>query len=105
MQRWARSPYASLVILMTTWLSGVACWTAGYAAAPLPMSVSLGFPAHPIGRTADISVSVNADGQTDLAVWRPAEGNWYVLHSSTGMATITLWGQPGDIPVPGAFIR
>jgi hypothetical protein len=53
---------------MTMGLSVVACWTAGYAAQP------------------------------DLAVWRPAEGKWYVLNSSTGTATVTPWGLPGDIP-------
>jgi hypothetical protein len=36
----------------------------------------------------------NGDGRTDLAVWRPADGTWYVR----GVAT-TPWGANGDVPV------
>jgi peptidoglycan/xylan/chitin deacetylase (PgdA/CDA1 family) len=40
----------------------------------------------------------NGDGRTDLAVWRPANGTWYVR----GIAT-TQWGGNGDVPVPGDY--
>ena len=36
----------------------------------------------------------NGDGRTDLAVWRPADGTWYVR----GVAA-TAWGASGDVPV------
>ncbi|MET9631623.1 S8 family serine peptidase [Lentzea sp. NPDC006480] len=40
----------------------------------------------------------NGDGTTDLTVWRPSEGNWYVRGIST-----TQWGIGADIPVPGDY--
>ncbi len=40
----------------------------------------------------------NGDGTTDLTVWRPWEGNWYVRGIST-----TPWGIGADIPVPGDY--
>ena len=40
----------------------------------------------------------NGDGTTDLAVWRPSTGVWWVR----GILTVQ-WGLPGDIPVPGDY--
>ena len=43
---------------------------------------------------AEFPGDYNGDGKTDLAVWRPSTGTWFVH----GIYT-TQWGQPGDIPV------
>ena len=37
----------------------------------------------------------NGDGLTDVAVWRPSTGEWFVR----GQFTVQ-WGGTGDVPVP-----
>jgi hypothetical protein len=47
----------------------------------------------------------DGDGKTDIAVYRPATGIWYVLLSSTNSATYVAyqWGVSSDIPVPADY--
>jgi len=42
------------------------------------------------------------DNRSDLSVFRPGDGNWYVNKSTEGFSSVN-WGLAGDIPAPGDF--
>ena len=44
----------------------------------------------------------DGDGQSDVAVYRPSTGVWYI-QKSTGGYFIISWGISGDIPIPGDY--
>ncbi|MEP6847597.1 MAG: VCBS repeat-containing protein [Acidobacteriota bacterium] len=44
----------------------------------------------------------DGDGMSDLSVFRPTDGNWYTLGSG-GNVSISNWGLPTDIAVPGDY--
>lgn len=45
----------------------------------------------------------DGDGTTDLAVFRPASGTWFILNSGSSTFSGVQFGQNGDIPVDGDF--
>ena len=44
----------------------------------------------------------DGDGRTDLSVYRPSEGNWYLNRSTAGFAVLN-WGISTDTLVPGDY--
>ena len=50
----------------------------------------------------------DGDGRSDIAVYRPATGEWFINGSATNTNIYYAWGAPastgaGDIPVPGDY--
>ena len=54
--------------------------------------------AAPVKSRADF----DGDGRTDLSVFRPSEGNWYLNRSTSGFGVLK-WGVTGDTLTPGDF--
>ena len=45
----------------------------------------------------------DGDNKDDFAVFRPSEGNWYILQSLSQTTLVRNWGLNGDVPVPGDY--
>ncbi len=49
------------------------------------------------------SSDFDGDGTTDLAIFRPATGTWFVFHSGSNTVGGGTFGQNGDVPIDGDF--
>ena len=64
-------------------------------------------PAHALS-DCDLEGDFDGDGKTDLAVYRPSTGEWFIRNSTAGYAVgvgnwLFQWGIVGDLPVVGDF--
>jgi uncharacterized delta-60 repeat protein len=50
-----------------------------------------------------VPADYDGDGHSDLAVFRPSEGNWYWLNSGSNTYSIVHFGMDGDIPAPADY--
>lgn len=63
------------------------------------------FAAIQFGTASDMPAAedFDGDGKTDVAVFRPSNGTWYILRSSDGQVQSTQFGMAGDKPQPGDY--
>lgn len=64
-----------------------------------PANFLIGFGATKNRKAPDL----DRDGAADLSVYRPANGTWYTLESSTGTVRGFQWGANGDRPLFNHF--
>jgi hypothetical protein len=50
-----------------------------------------------------VEADYDGDNKDDIAVFRPSDGNWYILRSSDGSVEVVNWGNSTDVPVPGDY--
>lgn len=56
-----------------------------------------------VGSRANRTTDYFGDGTSDLALFRPADGNWLVRNAANGAVTSVFWGATGDIPQPADY--
>lgn len=47
--------------------------------------------------------NANAAPPSDLAIWRPTSGEWWVMGGDGSQQVTQSWGASGDVPVPGDY--
>lgn len=50
-----------------------------------------------------VPADFDRDGKSDITVFRPSTGAWYIRQSTNGALETITWGGSGDMPVPGDY--
>ena len=45
----------------------------------------------------------DGDGNADIAIWRPSNGDWYIIKSTSNQVDRINFGLTGDIPVAADY--
>jgi hypothetical protein len=45
----------------------------------------------------------DGDGKSDIAVFRPSTGQWFIINSGSQTGVVFTWGGPGDILLTGDY--
>ncbi len=82
-------------------------WYIQDAGAPGGVAVSQAFRFTVFGEASVPShakfADFDGDGRTDISVFRPSEGNWYIINSSTNTSLALHFGLDGDKVVPADY--
>ncbi|MBS1795849.1 MAG: VCBS repeat-containing protein [Acidobacteria bacterium] len=54
-------------------------------------------------RLNNLGADFDGDGRTDISIFRPSNGQWWINRSSTGATIAAQFGQSTDIITPGDF--
>ncbi len=86
--------------------SDIAFWRSSTGFWYILRSEDFSYYAFPYGITGDLPTPADydADGIFDPSVFRPSNATWYVSRSASTPST-TPMGQPGDLPLPGSYVR
>jgi uncharacterized protein (TIGR03437 family) len=76
---------------------------AGVGDVPIVVTTNTGQTVSSRPETTSSKFRVNSAFPTDLAVWRPGNGAWYVMGGSGIMQAAAQWGLGTDIPAPGDY--
>jgi hypothetical protein len=70
---------------------------------PTPLSLSKSYVYAGSRLLAVEDANANATPPSDLAIWRPSSGEWWVMAGTGTQQATQAWGASGDVPVPGDY--